>query len=236
MWTFRRVLPTLIVVRVNVDAAQIGLYGTAYASAKLGIAVEAAFSSEFNQVIFDAPIPNAAFKIVSIVEVGAFTKLAATGKLEVNAEGQLLVGATASVPNFKAVLDAVGSGSTISGFSPVFNKTFDAQGQISVTAGLGLPMSIAVKVNIPLVKFQKELALVNTPSITASATLKASNDGKTDDCNNGLAYNVIAKDALDFKLVDKIYPLTQINKTLVEGCYTLPYAQNKTVSARWVIE
>lgn len=224
---------TLYPVKLSVDTATVGLYGNAYASAKLGIAVEASYSNSFNVPIFSAPIPNAGFTIKKLVTVGAMTKLAATGSIEINAEGQLLVGATASIPNFRAQLDAVGSQSGITGFTPVFNKTFEASGQISVVAGLGLPMSIGIELDIPLVKFKKELALVNTPSITASAMLKASSDYKdTADCNNGLKYSVNAKDAIDFRFADKVYPLGQVNKTLVEGCYTLPYAQNKTVQAR----
>ena len=219
-------------VQLKVDAAKVVIQGTALASAKLGIAVEANFKKEFNADIFEAPIPNAGFKIGKIVTVGAFTKLSATGVLDISAEGQLLVGATASIPNFQATLDAVGSSSGVSGFQPIFNKTFDASGEISVTAGLGLPMSLSIKVEIPLVKFSKELALINTPSLTASAILKASNDlSDTAQCNNGLNYTVNAKDALDFRLVDKVYPLTQFNKTLITGCYTLPYARNKTVRA-----
>lgn len=227
-----RIRELILIVKFNVETAKLSLVGTAMASAKLGIAVEASFSDSFNKVIFEAPIPNAGFKIGGVVTVGAFTKLAATGQLDINAEGQLLVGATASIDKFEAVLDAVGSGSKISDLNPVFNKSFDASGQISVTAGLGLPMSLAVKVEIPLVKFNKELALVNTPSLTASATLKVSTDlADKEDCNNGLKYSVIAKDAFDFRLVDKIYPLGQINKTLISDCYVLPYARNKTVSA-----
>lgn len=73
----------------------------------------------------------------------------ATATVDVKAKGQILIGAAMDIPNFVATLDAVGSGSKIAGFTPVFSKTFNASGEVDAKVGLGLPVEVGVGLTVP---------------------------------------------------------------------------------------
>ena len=86
----------------------------------------------------------------------------------------------------------MGSDSYSRGFTPEFNKIFNASGEISVMASLGLPLSVGLGVEAPIIKFKKTVALIDTPSIGASANYVGGTGANTNAavCYNGIDYSV----------------------------------------------
>ena len=100
-----------------------------------------------------------------------------------------------TIPNFSANVDLVnGSNSVVQGFTPQFVKVFEAKAEISATAGLGLPLSIGVCIDIPPIKFTKTISLTEKPVVEATFKYAVSTTceglaGNTE-CINGISYNL----------------------------------------------
>lgn len=172
----------------GLTAAQIGITGNIAASLELGLDANAQVSQTFKTQIASTDLPG--MSVPGVLIIGPVISLEAEMKLDVTAQGQLLVGATMSIPNFNAHLDLVNSQNTQStGFTPQFQKIFKASGQISASAAIGLPLSIGLGIEAPLIKFNKVVALTDTPSIAVSAVYSASSS-KRAACNNGIAYSM----------------------------------------------
>lgn len=63
----------------------------------------------------------------------------------VEASGQLLVGAGAEWPNIDITLDLKNPGdSSATGLAPNFLHKAEAQGELEITAGLGLPVELGI--------------------------------------------------------------------------------------------
>lgn len=172
----------------GLTAAQVGVTGNIAAGLQLGIDANAQISQTFRTQIASTGMPG--FSVPGIFIIGPIITLEAEMDLEVTAQGQLLVGATMSIPNFNAHLDLVNSKNTQStGFTPQFQKVFNASGQISASAAIGLPLSIGIGIEAPLIKFKKVVALTDTPSVAVSAVYSASSSQRAA-CNNGIAYSL----------------------------------------------
>ena len=111
--------------------------------------------------------------------------------------GQVLAGVKMSIPNFSANVDLVdGSKSSMKDFTPHFEKVFEAKAEISATAGLGLPVSLGLGINIPPIKFRKMVSLTEKPVIEATFKYAASTtcEGIGDnECVNGIGYGINCK-------------------------------------------
>lgn len=129
--------------------AEVSIAGSIKAGANLGLVASGEYKEVFKKNLVTVPIPGAGIAIANIVTIGAAVTLDAVATVNVAASGQLLVGASVEFPNFNAKLDAIGSSSGVSGFEPVFTKTFKAEGEISASLGLGLPAEIAVGITVP---------------------------------------------------------------------------------------
>ena len=177
----------------GLTAAQIGMNGNIAAGLELGLDANAQYTNKLTSTIASAGLPG--FSVPNIISIGPVVDLSAELDLNIAAQGQLLVGVTMSIPDFAANLDLVGSNSYSRGFTPQFTKVFNASGEISATASLGLPLSIGVGVEAPIIKFKKVVALIDTPSIGASAKFTGGTgpapDGAT--CYNGLDYSVTSE-------------------------------------------
>jgi hypothetical protein len=84
-----------------------------------------------------------------VLSVGVAVTVDAVIDVKLNAKGQVLIGASMVIDNFNAKLDALGSGSTVAGFTPKFTPKFDASGQVDASLGLGLPTELGVGLKVP---------------------------------------------------------------------------------------
>ncbi|MCJ1399629.1 hypothetical protein MMC11_002831 [Xylographa trunciseda] len=143
--------------------------------------------------------------------------------LAIEGSAQVLIGGTLTIAKGSITLDLINpSKNSFSGFSPSFVPVAKAQGTISVTADLGLPLKLEFGLDILNGSFKKSVPLVGTPScfITASVATDSSCNGI--DFELGIQKRIyldfpslpgLAK--LDYHLrTDKIY-----SKNL--GCVTL---------------
>lgn len=173
--------------------------GNLAATLKLGLAAQIEFEPEpLRQKIFAQGLPH--FTIPGVIILGPEVALDAELGFKLSASGQVLAGATLSFPNFRATLDVVNQGgSQVTGFTPTFTPTFEAQGEIAATAKLGLPLSLGVGFNIiPLGQTGRRLiAIVNTPAVEVSAKFSS---GGGSSCNNGvqIEVGVTHNTAIDF--------------------------------------
>ena len=177
--------------------ANAGMNGNLAAGLQVGIDAKVEYNDKFRYNIVSAAIPPG-FSVPGIFAVGLVVTLDAELALGVDLAGQVLAGVKMSIPSFQANLDLVDSKkSTSGGFTPKFEKIFEAKAAISASAALGLPLGIGVGVVIPPLKFQKTAAIYDTPSIGATIKYSGSttNQGINDDntCLNGISYSLQCK-------------------------------------------
>ena len=169
-----------------------GMKGNITAGLQLGLDAKTAFEKTLTFPIAQIGVPG--FSVPGIITVGPVIKLEAEAGFGISLEGQVLAGVKMTIPDFSANLDLVdGSKSVSNGFTPQFQKVFDAKAKISATAALGLPLSIGLGIIIPPIKFEKTAVITDKPSAEATISYKASTscDGINGDntCVNGISYN-----------------------------------------------
>ena len=174
--------------------ANAGLKGNIAAALKLGIDANAAFEDKLTYPILSVPVPPG-FSIPQLFTVGPQVTLDAEVALGVTLAGQVLAGVNMSIPNFSANLDLVdGSKSVSNGFTPQYNKIFEAKAAISATAAFGLPLGIGLGIDIPPIKYRKTAALYDKPYIEATMNYSASTTGEgidsNNNCLNGIGYAI----------------------------------------------
>jgi hypothetical protein len=92
-------------------------------------------------------------------------------KFEFSAQAQIQAGVEVAIPNFSARLDLVDySRSGTKGFEPETTPIFTASGEIKASSTFSTPLSLAIGVLLPLIKFNKTVALTEEPGITAMAS------------------------------------------------------------------
>lgn len=182
----------------GLQQANVGMSGNVAAGVELGIDAQASLSQTFTYPIAQVGVPG--FSIPQIITVGPEIALSAEVELGVSLAGQVLAGVRMTIPNFQANLDLVdGSKSGSSGFTPQFEKIFEAKAEITATAGLGLPLSVAVGIDIPAIKWKKTASINEKPAVeatlryTASTTCEGITEGNT--CVNGIRYDIECKSA-----------------------------------------
>ena len=119
---------------------QLGLDGNIDAGLFLGLEAEARYNREFKTPIASVGIPG--LTIPNIVTVGPVLKLDASLDIAIAAGGKVLTGTHMTIDDFGASLDIV-SGKSSASFKPVFKNRFEASGEISAEAGLGLPITVS---------------------------------------------------------------------------------------------
>lgn len=83
--------------------------------------------------------------IEGLATVGPFIGVQLQASFGVEASGQLLVGAGAEWPNIDITLDLKNpSDSSATGLAPNFLHKAEAQGELEITAGLGLPVELGI--------------------------------------------------------------------------------------------
>ena len=173
--------------------ANIGMNGNVAAGVEIGVDAHAELTKTFPFPIAQAGIPG--LSVSGLFTIGPEIALAAEVDLGITLAGQVLAGIKMTIPNFSANVDLVnGSNSVAKGFTPQFEKVFQAKAEISATAGLGLPLSIGVGIDIPPIKFTKTISLTEKPVVEATFKYAASTTceglaGNTE-CINGINYNL----------------------------------------------
>ncbi|KAK7993714.1 hypothetical protein PG989_007095 [Apiospora arundinis] len=181
----------------GISKGQIGLDGNIEAGLFLGLAAEAKYQREFKTPIASAGIPG--LTIPNIITIGPVLKLDAALDINIAAQGQVLAGTKLTIANFGASLDIV-SGKSSANFKPVFKNRFEASGEISAEAGLGLPITVGVGLDIPVIKFSKLVSVIDKPSVRFSAKYAFSTTDVSLPCNNGITYAVNLANDLTYDL------------------------------------
>ncbi|KAF4549188.1 Hypothetical protein D9617_23g006030 [Elsinoe fawcettii] len=211
----------------GVTKCAIELNGNIYAGVYIGVNAFASYEKVYNKDLISQGLPS--FSIPGIVTVGPKVTVSVQSKLKVNAEGQILVGASLNWPNIKANLDLLDkSKSYQSGFVPTIDKKFQAYGDLTAEASLGLPMTLFFGIDLLGGTIKKGVSLTDTPAVTASASLNVNANFGTGQSNSvtskngcfGIKYNVGASNDLSMDILG-LTTLTLShweNPALVAGC------------------
>ena len=124
----------------GIKQASIGVSGNMYVGLYLGVNAFAKWEKEWEKEIFEKGLPG--WSIPGIVTLGPKISLSAKATIGVEAEGQLLTGASLTWPAFEATLDFKNpSQSSQSGWTPELDHVFQTHGSVTASAALGLPVS-----------------------------------------------------------------------------------------------
>ncbi|KAF3006711.1 hypothetical protein E8E13_009234 [Curvularia kusanoi] len=173
--------------------AQVGVHGNMYVGAFLGVNAFTKYEKTIRKDLFVKGLPG--WEIPHIVSLGPRVILGAQATFSIEAEGQLLTGASLNWPAFQATLDFVDPHkSSQSGWVPQVTRKFDAHGELTATAALGLPVTLSFGINILDGIFERAVNLTDIPAITAEAKLEfdvgtSKNQFGGDDCQ-GIAWDI----------------------------------------------
>ena len=135
-------------------------FGFQAENAKLG-------RKSFTFNILDIGIPG--FSIPDIFVVGPQFTLGVSFTLALSATGNLEAGVNMEWPDAKAHMDLVNenpSASTNDGWIPTVDKFFNvSDGKMAVNGSLGVPLGIGIGISIANGKFNRSLAITDTPNI-----------------------------------------------------------------------
>lgn len=177
----------------GVKEASIDVTGNMYIGMYIGVNAFAKWEKEWEKEVFSKGLPG--WSIPGIVTLGPKVSLSSKFVIGVEAEGQLLTGASLSWPAIEAKLDLKNSRNSYQkGFTPTLDHTFQTRGAITATAALGMPVSLWFGIDILNGLFKQGIALVDTPAITGTAEFEVNmgTEGTsvgTDECN-GVAWDI----------------------------------------------
>ena len=177
----------------GVKEAKIGISGNMYIGMYLGVNGFAKWEKEWEKEIFSKGLPG--WSIPGIVTLGPKISLSGKFTLGVEAEGQVLTGASLTWPAFEANLDLKNPrNSNQKGWTPNIDHVFQVHGGVTATAALGLPVSLWFGIDILNGVFKEGIALVDTPAITGTAEFEINAGTEeisagTDECL-GIAWDI----------------------------------------------
>ena len=168
--------------------ASLSVSGNIGASLQLGVAAQIEGGKQFRKSIVVQGIPG--FSVTNVFSIGPTVYLDALVDLSVKVEGNVLLGANISIPNFAADVNfATGNGAVKKFDPPKIDKFFQAETKITASAGLGLPIGLAIGLDIPAISYRKALTLSEKPALAIEATYSASTQC-TAGCQNGIDYSL----------------------------------------------
>lgn len=181
-------------IKDGLQQANAGLSGNLAAGVQLGIDASAEISQNSDFPLISVAVPPG-FSVPRVFAIGPMVTLNAELNLDISLSGQVLAGVMMNIPNFSANLDLVNpSQSSTSGFTPQFQKIFQAQAAVSVTAGLALPVGVGLGISVPPLNLQKTAAVYDKPSVSATIVYTGNSDGGGGgDCVNGISYDLQCK-------------------------------------------
>jgi hypothetical protein len=207
----------------GIKQASIGVNGNMYVGLYIGVNAFAKWEKEWEKEIFEKGLPG--WSIPGIVTLGPKISLSAKATIGVEAEGQLLTGASLTWPGFQATLDFKNpSSSSQSGWTPQLDHVFQTHGGVTATAALGLPVSLWFGIDILDGLFKEGVALVDTPAVVGEASLEINigtedNSIGTDDCE-GIAWDIKLTNEVTLEIDNG--PTFHLNDwaspALAEGC------------------
>lgn len=207
----------------GVKEASIGISGNMYVGMYLGVNAFAQWEKEWEKELFSKGLPG--WSIPGIVTLGPKIILSAKAMVGVEAEGQILTGASLTWPGFEATLDMVHPDrSHKSGWTPQVDRTFQVRGGVTATAAVGLPVKLWFGIDILNGVFKKGAALVDTPALTGTAEFEVNagtdeNSVGTDECL-GIAWDISLTNEVTLEIDDgPEWTLHEwASPALAEGC------------------
>lgn len=137
---------------------------------KLGIDAQMTYSKTFENDLLRLGLPGLTYGIVTI---GPWVEVKSKVALEANAQGRLLAGAEVGLTAAHVLIDFINpSNSKKDGWEPYFKPVFEAEGELMLSAELGLPM--AIKCGLQIASFSKSVGIIDEPSIKGVAQVAAS--------------------------------------------------------------
>ncbi len=149
---------------------EVELNGDLTVAFKLGIDAQIKYQQDFSATLLQVGLPGLTY---GVVVIGPYVGVGAEVSLLTSAQGRILAGAEMGITNAHVVWDFVTSeNSKTEGWEPYFKPVFEAEGEIVLSASLGLPISLGV--GLKIASWEKGVSLIDTPSIKAMAQVAAS--------------------------------------------------------------
>ena len=157
----------------GLETGYISADGNLHAGLQIGIVASYKDHWGFEKDIVTVPLTP--YTIPGIITLGPSISLSAGAELDILAEGQLLAGIKADVPNFSARFDLKDHDkSVMPDFGPQAQPVFDGKGKIVISADAFLALKLAVGVNILSGVFDKSVGIVEKPKLFLKAGVDAS--------------------------------------------------------------
>lgn len=154
--------------------------GNLHGVAQLGVVANIVKNFDLKeQVIAQAALSD--LVLGGVLTIGPAIKLSAGANLGFEASGSLLAGVTLDWPAISATVDIINSAnSKTDGFRPDVIPGFQAEGSVTASVTPYVKVSLEFTFGLLQGRFSRSLALVDKPSITATANV-AAQAGLTDD-------------------------------------------------------
>ncbi|TIA78266.1 hypothetical protein D6C76_04152 [Aureobasidium pullulans] len=215
--TFTIIGPTRLSLRLR---------GDLNANVQIGVDGFYKFERPILEIPLTPDIGLPGFSIPGVITIGPYLTVDLVAKIEVEAVGQILAGVNLDWPEMSMFVDFLLPGSAKSyGFSPIVTPIFQASGEITATASLGIPIGINLGVSVLDGIWEEKLALVNTPAIQAVAEYSASYDNEQgvqlggDECPGIYFYsNVVNSLELEVPFVGAFELGKWEGPKFIEGC------------------
>lgn len=137
---------------------------------KLGIDAQMIYQKEFSNALLRLGLPGLTYGVVTI---GPWVEVGSDVTLEADAKGRLLAGAEMGLQNAYALIDFINpSNSQKDGWEPYFKPVFEAEGELMLSASLGLPLGL--KCGLQIATFSKSVGIIDEPSLKGTAQVAAS--------------------------------------------------------------
>ncbi len=221
----------------GIKQASIGVSGNMYVGLYIGVNAFAKWEKSWEKEILEKGLPG--WSIPHIITLGPKITLSGKATIGVEAEGQLLTGASLTWPAFEATLDfAHPDKSTQSGWTPQLDHVFQTHGGVTATAALGLPVSLWFGIDILDGLFKEGVALVDTPAVVGEATLEVNVGTQENSFGNdcaGIAWDIKLTNEVTLE-VDKgptFHLKDWASPALAEGCigYTPASGSSSTTTS-----
>ncbi|KAG6122117.1 hypothetical protein E4U14_000130 [Claviceps sp. LM454 group G7] len=153
--------------RDGLSEGHIELTVSLQAALKLGIYGTASVENNIELDFLNVGLPGLSYGVVTI---GPYVSLGARLGLKVGASGKILAGAEMNWQGARVVMDFTGSKDhDTSGWNrPTFQPVFEAEGEVFVSAELGLP--VGLKVGLKISSWEAAIGVVDEPSVKATAS------------------------------------------------------------------